>query len=109
LGGEILYADRFGNALTSLGVFARQADRLLFRAWLPGVGPGEFSARETRLFLSDGRSLPLLGAYGQIPSGEYAALIGSAGLLEIAADRANAAQSLGLEPGTFVTLTTLSR
>jgi S-adenosylmethionine hydrolase len=105
LEGEILYADRFGNYLTSLGVFLLQPEnRLLFHPWLSGVDSGVFDFHQTRLILPDGAGLPLVETFGQIPPGEVAVLVGSSGLLEIAANRLSAAEMLRLEAGTLIRL-----
>ena len=107
LSGEILFADRFGNYLTSLGIFKRpQEGRLHFQPWLPGVSPQSFAAQETRLILPGGARLPLVDTFGLIPPGEIAMLIGSSGLLEIAANRGSAAELLHLAEGAEVIFTT---
>lgn len=98
--GEILFSDRFGNYLTSLGVFKRlETGFLLFQSWLPGPGEMRLPANKSHVILPDGSQLPLVNTFGDIPENLCAGLIGSSGLLEIAANRHSAAQFLHLNPG----------
>jgi S-adenosylmethionine hydrolase len=61
LSGEILFADRFGNLLTSLGRFDRMdGEQLKFEPWLPGLAGIKMRAASVRLKLPDGSSLPLV-------------------------------------------------
>jgi S-adenosyl-L-methionine hydrolase (adenosine-forming) len=84
--GEVLYIDRFGNAITNLG---------------PGDlgGPAEgrvaFGVGGRRI---DGPS----SHYGAVPAGELVVVLGSAGLYEIAIHRGDAAATLELRVGSPV-------
>jgi S-adenosylmethionine hydrolase len=82
--GEIVYVDRFGNLVSNLAA----AD---LQAWLGGR---RFSLRVGPL------KLPKLARiYTDAAPGEFLALPGSHGWLEIACARDNAARRLGLGPG----------
>lgn len=96
LAGRIVLADDFGNLITD-------------------IGEGELSefCREMKSKPSDlrvdlgGRILSGLSRiYAEAPGGEAIALIGSSGQLEIAINRGNAREELGLEPGASVRLFT---
>ena len=96
LRGQTLHADRFGNVLTSLGVFRREGAQLAFAPWV-GDAP-QFTAAPSKLSLQlpDGRRIPWAHTFAEIPDGECAVILGSSGLLEIVANRRSAAQLLGL-------------
>ncbi len=102
LHGEVLHADRFGNVLTSLGVFRQDGDAWLLLPWLRGEEPRYFTPAAVRL--PNGKLLPLVRTFADIPEGETRALIGSTGLIEIAANHRSAAAMLQLRPGDAVTL-----
>jgi len=83
LRGEVLYIDRFGNAITNVG-----ADLL---ATLSGSVPIVFKGR---------RRICQVGDFFQsVSTGQAVALVGSSGLLEIAVNGGRADQLLGLKPG----------
>jgi len=103
--GQILHADHFGNLLTSLGRFnPRPDDRLDFRPWVGRAPRRQIDLRHSRLQLPDGKTLPGASTFAQIPEGACAALVGSSGLIEIAANRQSAANLLNLHGGEPVTL-----
>lgn len=109
ISGEILFADRFGNVLTSLGRFTSKAKSVFrFEPWVrndPGsFGEIEIPMNQANLELADGRSLPWVRTFADIPSGKCGVLVGSSGLLEIVANRSNAAEALGLSDGDLVNL-----
>lgn len=104
LRGEVLHGDRFGNLLTSLGRLSIEETRLHFKPWLPGPAVRTFSLPDTRLELPDGTRIPLVHTFGDIPTGEVAALIGSSGLAEIAMKERSAQRRLNLQPGDHVLL-----
>ena len=83
--GEVIHIDRFGNAVTNLIA--------------PHGGTVEVS----------GRRLGLVRTYGDVPSGDYLALSGSSGLVEVARRDGSAAEGLALVRGTSVVLHSLSR
>src|ERR1051326_4806205 len=75
IAGEVIQIDRFGNVVTNL------------------VG-----RRDMVVELGD-RQLAVVRTYADVQSGEPLALIGSAGLIEIAVRDGNASESLGLSRG----------
>lgn len=75
IAGEVILIDRFGNAVTNL------------------VGRGDIVIE-----IGD-RQLPLRRTYADVRPGEVLALVGSAGLIEIAVRDGNAAQELNLTRG----------
>jgi S-adenosylmethionine hydrolase len=79
LAGEVLYVDRFGNAITNLP-----------------PSPG--------LIRVAGRVVPRGRAYAEGVPGRPLALVGSAGLIEVAVPGGSAAAALGIGPGTPVLL-----
>jgi S-adenosylmethionine hydrolase len=84
--GEVVHADRFGNAITNL------------RAALAG--------REAIVEVAS-RALPLVRTYADVAPGEPLALVGSSGRLEIAIRNGHATRVLGLARGARVILTPL--
>ncbi len=104
LRGEVLYADRFGNLLTSLGRFEQAGDILHFRPWLEGLTSLMLQPTEALLELPDGLRLRLLRTFAEIPEGECAGIIGSSGLLELCAFNDSAARRLGLGPEAPISL-----
>ena len=78
--GEVIAIDRFGNAVTNLIA--------------PRGGQVEIA----------GRRLPIARSYADVPPGEFVALIGSIGFVEVAQRDGRAADALGVARGTPVTL-----
>jgi S-adenosyl-L-methionine hydrolase (adenosine-forming) len=78
LRGEIIYIDRFGNCITSIGTVSNAAGKVRV------AGTIECEFRRT---------------YSDVTPGPPVALIGSTGFLEIAINGAHAAQVLGLKIG----------
>jgi hypothetical protein len=76
--GEVVHVDRFGNLITSL-----RADEV------PAGAVVEIA----------GRALPLVATYAEAEMGAAAALIGSAGRLEVAVRQGSAATALGVGRG----------
>jgi S-adenosylmethionine hydrolase len=91
--GEIIHIDRFGNLTTSIS--AADLDSALAAV---GGDPTEL------VVVVEGTVLPLVHAYADVPDGESGALMGSGGLLEIAANRWSASQRLGAGRGAAVRL-----
>ena len=105
--GEILHADQFGNLLTSIGIFTpTQSTAHRFSPWIGELPAQNIMLKTSKLHLPSGLQLPLVSTFAEIPDGKGAALIGSSGLLEIAANRQSAANLLNLQGGERVTLTT---
>jgi S-adenosylmethionine hydrolase len=82
--GEVVHADRFGNAVTNL----RASN-------VPARGVVEVAGRE----------LPLVRTYADVAIGEALALVGSGGRIEIAVRNGHAARVLGLARGARVIFT----
>ncbi|NPA26408.1 MAG: SAM-dependent chlorinase/fluorinase [Chloroflexi bacterium] len=101
--GEVLHADRFGNVLTSIGRLVPQAEGWRLEPWLR-QGPPRAYGSPRGVELPDGRWLPLVRTFGDVPEGEAAALVGSTGLVELIVNRGSAAEALGLPRGARVTL-----
>lgn len=89
--GEVVYVDKFGNAITDL-TYHRIVQHL----------GGDVALKIT----CSGHEIgPLRDVYGMVEQGTPLALINSAGLLEIACNRASAAAILHLCVGSDVTVT----
>jgi S-adenosylmethionine hydrolase len=84
--GEVLHVDRFGNLVTSL-----EAPPAGSRVRLPGAGPAA-------------AALPLVRTFGDVPEGQAAAVLGSAGLVEIVVNHGSAAQRFAARRGDPVEL-----
>ena len=97
--GEVIYIDRFGNAITSIG-------RLVWDGRLLRLDP-VFAETEPRVIQAElvavrvgGRSMGTIRrTYGEVAPGEVLALVGSEGLLEIAMHGGHGARELGLAVG----------
>ena len=90
LAGEVMYVDRFGNALTSI-------DEATIAATFRGVPESELEVR-----VVDRRIAGLARSYGDAPVGTLVAIIGSSGRLEIAQVGGAADSRLGLGVGDEV-------
>jgi S-adenosylmethionine hydrolase len=111
LSGEILYADRFGNLLTSLGRFERAAEGwLVLNPWLPPLQDVaarlRFRPEELTLEIEDDHRLHWVNTFAEISPGDCAFLVGSSGLIEIASNRQSAAEKLNLASADRVILRT---
>lgn len=84
--GEIVHVDHFGNAVTNLP-----------ERWVAHAG-GEVVVE------AGGKTMPVVGTYGDVGVGELCALVGSSGWLEVACRDGSAAERLGLAPGIPVVL-----
>jgi len=107
--GEIIYVDRFGNQITSLGIFTRSGQKKYkFDPWLNGntapAGVYDLSIERSTLLLPNGRFFSWVDNYSEIAPGECGILVGSTGLLEIAAYKKSAQEFTQLSLGDPVTL-----
>ena len=107
--GEILYSDQFGNLLTSLGKWiSSDREKFFFDPWLNlGASLSEdvtIAKNQASLMLPDGHILPWVDTFADIPDGDCGMLVGSSGLVEIAAYRSRAVDILKLSSGDPVTL-----
>ena len=82
--GEVLYVDRFGNAITNI------PKKILDALREPGV------------FVGRKRVCSLAPSYQSVPAGRALAVVGSSGFLEIAINGGNAAKTLKLKAGTCI-------
>ena len=89
LGGEIIYVDTFGNLFTNI----REHD-------LTGLRQGRL-----RVELAGVQLHGVVTSYAAAPAGEFACVLNSWGLLEIAIYRGNAMQRTGAKVGDKVTVT----
>lgn len=99
--GETLFADRFGNVVTSLGKFVQFAPpRYRFEPWIPFLSSQTdltfFSSDDFFLQLASGQELPWVNTFSDLDKGECGFLVGSSGLIEIVSYAARAEQLLGL-------------
>ena len=102
---EILHADHFGNLLTSLGKLAPLENGVWqFRPWVGDAQAHIMQSSNTVIKLSDGKRLPWVTTFGEIPADECAALVGSSGMIEIVANRQSAAEMLELSGGESITM-----
>jgi S-adenosylmethionine hydrolase len=95
LEGEVMHVDRFGNLITNVSEHDLAA--LLDRSGATAGSVDERLAVEIA-----GRTAFLLPTYGAAPGGSLLALIGSAGLLEVAVNGGAAHATLGASVGTRV-------
>ena len=112
LHGEILYADRFGNLLTSLGRFRwLNSAQARFYPWLP-LEPSpagkpiatEYPLTDMIIELPNGTILPWAHTFAELSGDNCGFLLGSSGLLEIVANRKPASDLLGLNAGQTIIL-----
>lgn len=101
--GEVVSTDRFGNLITSLGTFNRDAGVLTLDSWIDTQTaslPGD-AVLQVKV---EGGTYPVVSTFAEIPIGQCAGLIGSTGLLEIVSNLKSAAELLGLNRGAQVSL-----
>ncbi len=84
---QIVHIDRFGNAITNLR-------RDEFERWLESTGRKNWTAT-----IRDFSFKSLNRSYGEVPEGEPLLLFNSYDLLEIAVNRGNASEMLGIRKG----------
>jgi S-adenosylmethionine hydrolase len=102
--GQILFADRFGNLITSLGLLHTEGENLVLDPWLAGCPSARFKRGDSRVQLPDGTQLAVAHTFAEAVAGKPLAFIGSSGLLEIAVNQGNAAEVLGFHPGQEILL-----
>ncbi len=85
--GEIVYIDRFGNAISNLP---------------SGSFPDELLDTGNITVTCGGRPAPMRRCYTDVPLGKSLAIIGSSGLLEIAINGDDFAEQNGIEVGSSV-------
>jgi S-adenosylmethionine hydrolase len=103
--GEIIHTDRFGNALTSLGQFIPlDQGGFELHPWSGSCQRIKIDLPHSQLQLPSKVRLNWAVTFAEIPPNDYCFVLGSSGLLEIAADRQSAAEGLHLVPGDRLTL-----
>jgi hypothetical protein len=102
--GELMFADGFGNFVTSIGALVSQNATIRWQPWVPGCVPLEVPTNRLRVVMGSGVEFPLVRTFAEVPERAPLAYIGSDGLLEIGVNRGNAAESLKLTSGMEVTL-----
>lgn len=96
LRGEVLYPDRFGNLVTSIGQLRWSEAGIGFEPWLPEVQGLELPEGEGWVLLPQGDRIPFRHTFGAVSQGEPLAYIGSSGMLEIGINQGDAADALHL-------------
>jgi S-adenosylmethionine hydrolase len=108
LGGQVIHVDRFGNLVTSIGRLHWRGNDLSVQPAFSIAGEGKFkslfSASRARVRVADRCIKGIRPTYGDAPAGEFLALVGSFGHLEIAVAGGSAAQALHLGVGAEVIL-----
>ena len=109
LQGEVLYADHFGNLLTSLGSFSFINEELIrFSPWLQNrdktLVERTFNTEHIEIQIPLGAALSFVRTFFEAPPEGCAAIIGSSGLIEIIANQKSAAAILDLKAGDHITL-----
>ncbi|MBN8279170.1 MAG: SAM-dependent chlorinase/fluorinase [Gammaproteobacteria bacterium] len=88
--GTVVAIDNFGNLITN-------------------IDAGMIAGYRRAEVLAGGRRLPLRRTYGDVPPGEFLALVNSFGVLEIARAEASAADGLGLGRGAPIRVLNATR
>lgn len=109
IGGEVIYIDQFGNLLTSLGKFSRSdSKQYQINPWLPGyddlVSKDTYHIDQVKAQLPNGEQLSWVHTFADISPGECSVLVGSTGLIEIAANNESAQALTGLIRGAPINL-----
>ncbi len=86
--GQIIHTDHFGNSISSID-----------KSSLLQLSP---VLRKLAVEVHPHRLLPIVKTYAQVPAGQFAALLGSHGYLEIAMNGGSAAKELDLRRGSFI-------
>lgn len=94
LQGEVIYVDRFGNAITNIG-------RRDLEAFAP---QGEWNRTVRVNGCKKVSRVEVVEAYGQGAPGSGMALVGSSSYLEVAINLGSAAKVFGLQPGSTVSI-----
>ncbi|MBK8134344.1 MAG: SAM-dependent chlorinase/fluorinase [Anaerolineae bacterium] len=104
LHGEILSIDKFGNAMTSLGLFKWLTDESLTLRPLIGTGVWTVQADRSTLIIEGEKIVGIQQTYDNVDRDRALTLVGSSGFLELAVNHGNAAQQFGLIVGQAVRL-----
>ena len=105
LEGEVIHIDRFGNALTSLGQFSpAEKGSYKLNPWVGECPQTLINLQRAKVCLPGQPDLFWADNFTSIPKDQGGFIIGSSGLIEIAANRQSAANLLNLALDTKVTL-----
>lgn len=102
--GEVIYIDRFGNVITSIGRLVWEESVLHLDPAFGEAQGGIVNAARATVQAGAREIGAVRRTYGETATGDILALVGSEGMLEIAVNQGNAAQTLGLRVGDAVTL-----
>lgn len=104
--GEVLYSDRFGNLITSIGKFQPYGQSTWkFSPWLNKKNnETTVDLSDWLVILTDGQHLKFSKTFGDIPVDECGFIVGSTGLLEITSNNMSAQVKLGVSPGDQIVL-----
>lgn len=106
ISGTVLYADHFGNLITSIGELVWEDPGTL--ALTPRFGSREqtylINTANARIAIGTAQISGIHDTYASALRGSLLALVGSSGFLEIAANQGSAAEMLKLAAGASVTL-----
>jgi S-adenosylmethionine hydrolase len=102
--GEVVCTDRFGNAVTSIGILRPRGSQIELEPWAPGAMAMSLDTAGLQVTLSSSTSLRLQRTFADAPQGTPVAYVGSDGLLEIGVNGGSAAAVLGLAAGAEIVL-----
>jgi S-adenosylmethionine hydrolase len=98
LEGEVIHIDHFGNALTSLGQFIQEGrDRYKLQPWIGSTPQMMIQLTQAYLQCPNQRKLSYAKTFADISKDACKFILGSSGLIEIAANRQSAADLLDLK------------
>ncbi len=100
--GEVIYIDRFGNAVTSIGRLTWGGTLLHLDPIFGQTQSALLRSEQVRVSVGERDIGPIRRTYGEVAPGEPLALVGSEGLLELAVAQQHGAQTLGLRLGDKV-------
>lgn len=103
--GEVVDIDRFGNIITNIGKLRWLTfDRLVLKPNFGGQTSIHILAKKAVVTLSSAQVSALRTSYSDVGQGEFLAMVGSNGYLEIAVNHGHAANQLGVMIGDSVKL-----
>lgn len=93
--GEVLHIDHFGNILTSIGTLKWLAKDYLELTPRFGVQETPIKINYAEVLLNERTFEGIVGIYAEAAPGEWLAMVGSSGFLELAINQGNCASRLG--------------
>ncbi len=100
--GEVLYVDHFGNVISSIGRLVWEGEWLRLAPAFGNAPSISFSPSRAQVTVANREVGPIRRTYGEVSPGEELALVGSAGMLEIAVAQGHGAQTLDLRRGELL-------